>query len=81
MWQVLAKQGMSKIIIVVSHRLASLRYSQRILLLENGRLVANGPPDEVCRHRAFKEMFASQLNGARYEDEFALVPVQEHVGL
>ena len=49
-------------VIVVAHRLATLRRLPRIVLLSGGRIVADGDPDELLAScRELRDLFADQL--------------------
>lgn len=57
--------GISKdlINIIVSHRISSLRYADKIIVLENGRVVEEGSHDELLqRNGMYAEMYTKQLS-------------------
>ena len=50
------------IILVVAHRLASIRRADRIVVLEHGRIVESGPPERLLQVAGrCRQLFASQL--------------------
>lgn len=50
-------------IIVVAHRLAAIRKADRVLVIEAGRLVESGTPDQLLtRPSRCRQLFASQLH-------------------
>jgi ATP-binding cassette subfamily B protein len=51
-------------VILISHRLTSVLGADRIFVLDGGRLVEEGPPDELLnRGRVFPELFRQQRLG------------------
>lgn len=57
--------GISKdlINIIVSHRISSLRYADKIIVLDNGRVVEEGSHDELLqRNGMYAEMYTKQLS-------------------
>jgi ATP-binding cassette, subfamily B, bacterial MsbA len=56
-------------VVAVAHRLSTVRRFPRIVLLENGRLVADGTPERLLRaNPAFVSLFADQLESAVRDD-------------
>ncbi len=52
-------------IILVEHRLAAaLPYAQRLLIMDQGRVVADGAPHELLRDAALRERFGLRRTGA-----------------
>jgi ABC-type multidrug transport system fused ATPase/permease subunit len=50
-------------IVIVGHRLSSLRRADRVLVLDQGRIVEAGRPDSLLRAGTrYHELFAPQLN-------------------
>lgn len=45
----LSKAWQGKTVLMVSHRLSAFRHVDRVLVLEKGRIVEEGPPDELIR--------------------------------
>ena len=57
------KYSDGKTAIFISHRLASTRFSDRIFLLEAGRVIETGTHDELIRQNGkYAEMFRIQSN-------------------
>jgi ABC-type multidrug transport system fused ATPase/permease subunit len=51
---------------VIGHRLASLRGTDRILVIDKGRLIEQGAPAELMRAGSrYSELFASQLGAEK----------------
>lgn len=49
--------------IIVSHRISSLRYADKIIVLDNGRVVEEGSHDELLqRNGMYAEMYTKQLS-------------------
>jgi len=53
----LLAQPRRQTIVIIDHRGPALRCADRVVWLENGRLVATGSPDEVRRHPRFAASF------------------------
>ena len=54
--------------ILITHRLSQIRWADRIIVLENGRLIANGSHEELLRFSPhYRRIFA------RYEPAQAAV--------
>jgi len=43
--------------IIIAHRLETIRQCNRVIVMEAGRIVANGSYDEVSQHKAFRRNF------------------------
>jgi ABC-type multidrug transport system fused ATPase/permease subunit len=54
--------GRTKTILIVAHRLSTVRHCDRIIVLEHGRVVADGAFDELVRDN---EQFRSMVAGGR----------------
>jgi ABC-type transporter Mla maintaining outer membrane lipid asymmetry ATPase subunit MlaF len=53
-------------IIVIGHRLSSVRRADRIIVLDRGRIVETGSPITLLRDGTrYKELFAAQLSPGR----------------
>ena len=53
-----------KTVLVVAHRLATIRHADRILVLEGGRIVSAGTHEELLRSSgSYREMVEKQLYG------------------
>ncbi len=50
MQEALARSRKGRTVLVIAHRLATVRDADRILALEAGRMVETGPHDELMRH-------------------------------
>jgi ATP-binding cassette subfamily B protein len=58
--------GAERITVLVSHRLANVRHADRILVLEQGRLVEQGSHDELMAlHGIYFELFTLQARALR----------------
>lgn len=65
-----AEMAKKKTAIFISHRLASTRFSDRIVLIENGRIVESGTHEEMLlRQGTYAEMFALQASYYRKEEQ------------
>jgi ATP-binding cassette subfamily B protein len=49
----------SKSVIIISHRVSTLRYADRILVLENGELAEYGTPAELTASNGFYSRMAA----------------------
>ena len=59
--------------IVIAHRLSTIRDATRILVLDDGRLIAEGPHDDVIRTCAlYRQMCARLSVGQSLDDEVAV---------
>jgi ATP-binding cassette subfamily B protein len=55
-------------VLAVAHRLSTLAAFDRIVVLENGRIVEDGPPDRLRQGGGvFERLWSVQLNGAKEE--------------
>jgi ATP-binding cassette subfamily B protein len=53
-----------KITILISHRFSTVRLANRILVIENGKLIENGSHEELMKKKGkYAEMFALQAEG------------------
>lgn len=51
-------------VLIVSQRVASIRHADRILVLDNGRLVGNAAHDQLLRHcPIYREIYETQFQG------------------
>ena len=67
-YQEYAKLCENKISIFISHRLSSTRFCDRILFLENGKIVEQGTHDELMAlHGHYAEMY--QIQAHYYQKE------------
>jgi ATP-binding cassette subfamily B protein len=48
--QALAKLMRGRTVITIAHRLSTVRNLDRIIVLQSGRIVQDGPPDQLMRH-------------------------------
>lgn len=54
--------------VIVTHRLGSTKFADRIIVMDNGRIVESGTHDELLAHRGkYAEMWKAQV--AWYTDE------------
>jgi ATP-binding cassette, subfamily B, bacterial IrtB/YbtQ len=54
--------------VIVAHRLASIRHADRVLFLDNGRVVEDGSVDELLSAGGrFKEFWRQQLDAAEWQ--------------
>ena len=54
-------------LIMVAQRIAGIRHADRIAVLENGRLSAFAPHDELMKtSQCYREIYDSQLKGGAY---------------
>jgi ATP-binding cassette, subfamily B, bacterial IrtB/YbtQ len=53
--------------VIVAHRLASIRHADRVLFLDNGRVVEDGSVDELLSARGrFDEFWRQQQDAAQW---------------
>jgi ATP-binding cassette, subfamily B, bacterial len=58
----------AKTVLLISHRVGSARLADRIIVLQHGRLVQQGPHDELVAYDGpYAELY--RLQAARYQDE------------
>jgi ATP-binding cassette subfamily B protein len=63
-----SKYSREKTAIFISHRLASTRFSDRIVMIENGAILEMGTHEELMEKKgAYFEMF--QVQSSYYDDE------------
>ena len=68
-----ADQG--KLVIVVTHDLGlAARFADRVLVLSQGRLVAQGKPEETLTDSLLAEVFRIEAFRARHSDDTVMVP-------
>lgn len=60
-WRSIQSEGRERLIIVVSHRLASLKHADLILLLHEGTLVACGRHEDLIHVPLYWDIFEQQL--------------------
>jgi ATP-binding cassette, subfamily B, bacterial len=54
-------------VIAIAHRLSTLNSFDRIVVLDRGRIVEDGTPGELVRHKGeYNRMYARQLAAARH---------------
>ncbi|MBP7094701.1 MAG: ABC transporter ATP-binding protein [Spirochaetia bacterium] len=51
-------------VLMVSHRMSSLRYADRVVYLEGGRIVASGRHEDLLSNAAYAAFIAEHLRGA-----------------
>jgi ABC-type multidrug transport system fused ATPase/permease subunit len=55
-----------KTILIIGHRLSSVRNADRVIVVENGRVVETGTPAGLLRTGTrYHELFAAQTSGVR----------------
>jgi len=59
--------------IAIAHRLSTLNRANRIIVLEAGRIVEEGPPDELLQRNGHY----ARLHAAQFERDNAIVPPEE----
>jgi len=65
-FQRFAELTQGKMSLLISHRFSTVRMADRILVLENGRIVEQGPHEELLRGRGrYAEMFELQASNYR----------------
>lgn len=52
-------------VLIVAHRLSSIRLAQRVLVMEDGRLTGDGPPDRLGAENAFFAQLLARQGGGR----------------
>ena len=66
------------LVIVVTHDLAlAARFSDTILVLSEGRLVAQGRPQEALSEQVLGEVFRVRAYRAEYQREMVIMPWAE----
>lgn len=61
----LSELAQGRTVIAVAHRLSTLRDFDRILVMEHGKIIDQGTPEELARRPgAYRDMLARQLQGA-----------------
>ncbi len=59
--QALERASAGRVTIIIAHRLATLRFADRVVVLEHGRIVEQGrPSDLLALNRAFSELYRLQ---------------------
>lgn len=58
-------------VIAIAHRLSTLKKMDRIVVIENGRILEDGAPDKLLRNKDghFKKMWEHQVKGFIIDDE------------
>lgn len=66
----IASEAENNLALIVSHRISSLRYADRILVLENGEKIEEGTHQElISRAGIYAEMYEKQANDENTESE------------
>ena len=48
--EALGRRMQGRTVIAIAHRLSTLRHFDRVILLQAGQVVQDGPPDHLARH-------------------------------
>ena len=58
----LARLVRGRTVIAIAHRLSTVRTFDRIVVLQGGRIVEDGPPDQLMRSRGpYRELLLRQM--------------------
>jgi ABC-type multidrug transport system fused ATPase/permease subunit len=68
-YETIQKQGRSATTLIVSHRISALRHADKIIVLDDGKVVAEGRHDELLRDEDGPYWRAWRLQQARERDE------------
>jgi ATP-binding cassette, subfamily B, bacterial len=61
--EALARLMRGRTVIAIAHRLATLRNFDRVIMLQGGRIIEDGPPDRLMRGRGpYRELVAREMN-------------------
>ncbi len=66
-------------VILITHRVAAARRCDRILVLENGRIVASGTHEELCRTNEIYAAFVEEQHIERQLEALSEMPTQNHL--
>lgn len=68
--QSLEKLMRGRTVIAIAHRLSTLKEMDRIVVIENGKIVEDGPPEELLKksNGSFKKMWDHQVKGFIVDD-------------
>ena len=71
-FRVLAGQGLG--VALVLHDLAqAMNHADRVVVLEQGRIVADGPPEQALSVKVIREVWKTEAHWLEYQDKKALV--------
>jgi ATP-binding cassette, subfamily B, bacterial len=64
--EALAKLMQGRTVVAIAHRLSTLNTFDRIIVLDRGRIVEDGPPSELLRRQGlYRRMYEHQLSAAK----------------
>ena len=69
MFQALRKRRAGRTTLVIAHRMSTIRDASRILVLHEGRLVAQGRHDDLLQSNALYRRMCARLSVGRSLDE------------
>ena len=62
-------------VVAAMHDLATAaRFADRLLLLDAGRVLADGPPEDVLRESLLSEVYGTPVRVRRIEGELVVLP-------
>ena len=66
--------GENRTLIIITHRLSTLKYASRIVILDNGKVVQDGTHDELIRQEGLYKDFIEYLVGqAKIKEELEIL--------
>jgi ABC-type multidrug transport system fused ATPase/permease subunit len=59
----LLRENQGKTILIIAHRLSTVRYADRVLVMDNGKIVEEGSHDELMlKGKYYADLFAAQFS-------------------